>query len=194
RTAKGAPGRRTSELIRGAQENSLTARAKGSQPSAAPALLLCQGGARFQCVEDDADEESFVAAECFAAALAFAAFAFEVGARVGVVAGLRDRDPVERGVELPVAAAVEPVAVCAAGARFQWGDAAGPGELGVASEAAGRADLGEQLRRGDGGAAGQLEQRRRHLERALLQLLVELCDRTIECPNRRNERTSKAHL
>jgi hypothetical protein len=74
-------------------------------------LLLCQGGARFQRVEDDTDEESFEAAECFAAALAFAAFALEVVARRCVVARLRDRDPVERGVELAVAAAVEPVAL-----------------------------------------------------------------------------------
>jgi hypothetical protein len=28
-----------------------------------PVLLLCQGGTRFECVEDDADEESFEAAE-----------------------------------------------------------------------------------------------------------------------------------
>jgi hypothetical protein len=37
------------------------------------------------------------------------------------------------------------------------------GELCVCFEAADRADLGEQLRRGDGAAAGQLEQRRRSL-------------------------------
>jgi hypothetical protein len=30
------------------------------------ALLLCQGWLRFQGVEDDADEQSFEAAECFA--------------------------------------------------------------------------------------------------------------------------------
>jgi hypothetical protein len=36
-------------------------------------------------------------------------FAFEVGARAGVVTRLGDRDPVEGGVELPVAAAVESV-------------------------------------------------------------------------------------
>jgi hypothetical protein len=48
------------------------------------------------------------------AALALGAFAFEVGARVRVVAGLRDRDPVERGVELAVAAAVEPMTLDAA--------------------------------------------------------------------------------
>src|SRR5881394_4011618 len=38
-----------------------------AQASPAPALLLCQGGARFHCVEDDAGEQSFEAAECFAA-------------------------------------------------------------------------------------------------------------------------------
>ena len=86
-------------------------------PAAAPAvdlppdieLLLCQGGARFERVEDDADEQSFEAADGFAAALAFGAFAFEVGASGGVGASLGDRDAVERGVELAVAAAVEAV-------------------------------------------------------------------------------------
>jgi len=77
----------------------------------------CRGRAGrsfFECVEDDPDEESFEAADRFAAALAFGAFAFEVSARLRVVARLRDRDSVERGVELAVAAAVEPVALDAA--------------------------------------------------------------------------------
>src|SRR4029453_11393091 len=74
------------------------------------ALLLCQGGTRLECVEDDAGEQAFEAADRFAAALPFASFAFEVGARRFVHAGLRDRDAVERGVELAVAASVEPVA------------------------------------------------------------------------------------
>ena len=74
-------------------------------------MLLCQGGTRFQCVEDDADELAFEAADRFAAALAFCLFAFEVCACVGVVARLGDRDPVERAVELAVAAAVEAVAL-----------------------------------------------------------------------------------
>jgi hypothetical protein len=82
--------------------------------SPGPVFLLCQGGARFQGVEDDASEESFQATECLAAALPFAAFTLEVGARVGVIASLRDRDPVESGVELAVSAAVEPVALSAA--------------------------------------------------------------------------------
>jgi hypothetical protein len=62
-----------------------------------------------------------------------------------VIAGLRDRDSVERGVELPVAAAVEPVALDAAGARFQRCDAAVAGELDVTLEPLDGADLGEQL-------------------------------------------------
>jgi hypothetical protein len=74
-------------------------------------LLLCQGGARFECLEDEADEESFEAADGFAAALAFGSFAFEVGAGGFVDAGLGDRDAVEGGVELAVAAAVEAVAL-----------------------------------------------------------------------------------
>lgn len=45
--------------------------------------------------------------ECFASALAFASFALEVVACGWVVTGLRDRDPVEGTVQLPVAAAVE---------------------------------------------------------------------------------------
>jgi len=49
------------------------------------------------------------AADRFAARFAFGLFAFEVGAGGGVVARLRDRDPVAGGVELAVAAAVESV-------------------------------------------------------------------------------------
>src|SRR5581483_11540269 len=43
-------------------------------PSAARVLLLCQGWARFECVEDDAGEHACEAADRFAAALAFALF------------------------------------------------------------------------------------------------------------------------
>jgi hypothetical protein len=77
-------------------------------------LLLCQGRARFQGLEDDADEESFEAAEGLPAALSLGTLALEVVAGRGVVAGLSDRDSVERGVELAVASAVEPVALDAA--------------------------------------------------------------------------------
>jgi hypothetical protein len=74
----------------------------------------CQGGAHFEGVEDDAGELSLEAADCLAAALPFGRFALQVGARGRVVASLRDRDPVERAVELAVAAAVEPVPLHAA--------------------------------------------------------------------------------
>ena len=65
-------------------------------------LLLCQCELGFEGVEDDADEESFEAADCFASAFAFVLFAFDVGACGEVVAGLCDRDAVEGGVELAV--------------------------------------------------------------------------------------------
>ena len=77
-------------------------------------MLLCQGGARFECVEDDACELAFEAADRFAAAFAFGLLALEVGASRGMDARLRDRDPVKRAVELAVAAAVEPVTSYAA--------------------------------------------------------------------------------
>jgi hypothetical protein len=60
---------------------------------------------------DDADEEPFEAADGFASAFSFGSFSFEVGARAWLVAGLGDRDAVEGGVELAVAAAVESVAL-----------------------------------------------------------------------------------
>jgi hypothetical protein len=68
------------------------------------------------------------------------------------------------------------------------------GELRVASEAVDRADLGEQLGRGDGGAAEQLEQRGRDLGGACLQLLLELGDRPVERANGRDELTGDPHL
>src|SRR4051794_12585771 len=111
KAATGAAKAATHAKPRGIFRSDTTAEAVDHQSPHAPALLLCQGGTRLQGVEDDADEESFEAAECFASALAFASFALEVGACLGVVAGLCDRNPVERGVELPVAAAVEPVPV-----------------------------------------------------------------------------------
>jgi hypothetical protein len=96
--------------------------------SPGPELLLCQGGAHFECVEDDAGELSFEAAESLALALAFAAFAFEIRACGRVAARLRDRYSVECGVDLSVAAAVEPVALVLHRACFERRDAAVPTE------------------------------------------------------------------
>ena len=86
---------------------------------------------------------SFEAAERFTFALAFALFAFQVGARRWVDACLGDRDPVQGAVELPVAATVEPMALVFAGASFEWCNAGVAGELGVCVEAFDRADLAE---------------------------------------------------
>jgi hypothetical protein len=69
-----------------------------------------------------------------------------------------------------------------------------PGELGVALEAIDRADLGKQLGRGDGRAAGQLEQRRRDFSGALLELLVELRDLSVEGATARDELACQSHL
>jgi hypothetical protein len=77
--------------------------------SCGPALLLCQVPLVLEAGVDGPGELSFEAAEGFAAALALGLFAGQVGARGLVHAGLGDRDPVEGAVELPVAAAVEPV-------------------------------------------------------------------------------------
>ena len=54
------------------------------------------------------------------------------------------------------------------------------GELGVALEAVDRPDLGEQLRGGDRGAAGQLEQSRCGFADPLFEFPVELGDRAVE--------------
>src|SRR5918994_994634 len=81
-------------------------------------ILLCQDGIHRGCglgpgVEaavDDVGEVAFEGATGFAWGLAFADLAGQEGLGVGVVALLDDRDAVERGVELAVAAAVQAVA------------------------------------------------------------------------------------
>src|SRR5437016_5101826 len=117
---------------------------QGCVVSPGPVLLLCQGGTRFQCVEDDACELAFEAAERFASALPLALLALEVSASGWVDARLRDSDPVQGAVELAVAAAVEPVAPVLAGAGFERCDAGVAGKLRVCLEAFGRSDLAEQ--------------------------------------------------
>ena len=72
-------------------------------------LLLCQGGDRFEGVEDGAGELSFEAADGFAAALSLSLFALQVGARGRMHTRLGDRDSMKSAVELAVAAAVEAV-------------------------------------------------------------------------------------
>ena len=86
----------------------------------------------------------------FASGLAFGGFAGEVGGRFGLAALLGDRRDVEHAVDAPVASEVEPVldGVAGAFARGQrdGAGAAPAGELGLAVEAAGVADLAQQGR------------------------------------------------
>jgi len=123
---------------------------------------------------------AFEAADCFASALALGLLAFEVGTRGWVHACLRDGDPVQCAVELPVAAAVEPVAAGATRACLERRDAAVTGELRVGVEAVDRADLAQQLGGGEGAAAGKFEQRRRGLGGERCQLAFELADGAAE--------------
>ena len=99
----------------------------------------------------------FEAADRLAAALALALLALQVGTRRCVHAALGDRDPVQGAVELAVATAVEAVAAVFARAGLERGDAGVAGKLSVASEAADRADLAEQLGRAQRPAARQLQ-------------------------------------
>jgi hypothetical protein len=98
-------------------------------------------------VPDVAGEVSFEAAQRLACALAFGAFAVEVGARFGVTAGAGDGDAVKRRVELAVAAAVEALSAAAAGANGDRGDTGGSRELGVGGEALDAGGLTDQLGR-----------------------------------------------
>src|SRR3954454_15429989 len=97
-----------------------------------------------QEVPDAAGEVAFEAADGFAGGLAFGSFAVEVGLGFGVAAGAGDRDAVDRGVELAVAAAVEAVAVGLARADRDRCDAGGAGELGFGAKAGRAGDLADQ--------------------------------------------------
>jgi len=128
-------------------------------------------------VPDAACEVAFEAADGFAVGFAFGAFAFDIGAGFGVAAGAGDCDAVDGGVDLSVAAAVEAVAVGLAGADWDRCDAAGAGELGVASEAVGAGDLADQLARGQRAEARLGERLRRDLGDELGDLCLERVDR-----------------
>ena len=115
----------------------------------------CGVGPGEEAAVDDVGEVAFEGAAGFAWGLAFADLAGEEGLGVGVVALLDDRDAVERGVELAVAAAVK--AVAAGGLAGAAGDRRGAAEAcerGGVVEAANVAGLGDQ-RGGDLGAGAE---------------------------------------
>jgi hypothetical protein len=105
-------------------------------------------------VPDAAGEVAFEAGDGLGVGLALGALAGDVGLCFGVAAQPRDRDAVDGGVDLAVAAAVEPVAVGVARADGDRGDAAGAGELGVAGKALGAGDLADELAGGQRTEAG----------------------------------------
>jgi hypothetical protein len=71
----------------------------------------------------------------FEPGLAFGAFAGQVGLGLVVASGAGECDAVDGGVELTVAAAVEPVSMGVAGADRDGGDAGGARELGCDRQA-----------------------------------------------------------
>src|SRR3954451_12213870 len=88
------------------------------------------GGGRLEQVPDAAGEVALEAAHRFQAGLAFGALASDVVLGLGVASGPGERDPVDGGVDLAVAAAVEAVAVGLARADRDRG-AAGQTAAGV---------------------------------------------------------------
>ena len=103
---------------------------------------------------DAADEVALDAADGFAGGLAFGAFASDVVLGFRVAAGAGDRDAMDGGVDLSVAAAVESVAVGLAGADRDRREAGRAGELGVGVEALRAGDLADELGGGQRSDAG----------------------------------------
>src|SRR4029450_3369706 len=117
------------------------------------------------------------AADRLAGALAFAASSGEVVARLGVAAGAGDDDAMKRGVDLAVAALVEPLALRVARAGGGRWEARGARELGRCREALGAGDLADELG-GDQRPESRLGQRlRRDLGDEFGDLALELVDR-----------------
>src|SRR4051812_17614404 len=115
---------RTPKAVRSGWRRNLSA-VRSSSPALAPFVgaaafpqLLCQDRGIHACSEigphrrvDAADQLSLEAAQRLASGLALAQLALDIGLRGRVIAALRDRNSMERRVQLPVAAAVEPVAL-----------------------------------------------------------------------------------
>ena len=124
-----------------------------------------------------AGEVALEAADRFAGGLAFAAAAGDVVAGRRVAAGAGDDHAVKRGVDLAVAALVEPLALRVAGAGGDRRDAGGAGELGRGGEALRAGDLADELGRGQRPEPRLGEQLRRDLRDELGDLALELVDR-----------------
>src|SRR6187549_1727666 len=107
--------------------------------------LFRDGAGGLQEAPDAAGEVALEAADRLAGAFAFAAPALDVLACRRVAAGAGDDHAVQRGVDLAVAAVVEPVALRVAGAGGDRRDARRAGELGGCREALRAGDLADEL-------------------------------------------------
>src|SRR5512132_4251702 len=96
-------------------------------------VLVREG--RLEGSPDVAGEVALEAADRFAGALAFGASALDVVARLWVAAGAGDDHAVQRGVDLAVAARVEPLALRVARAGWDRCHAGGASQLGRGREA-----------------------------------------------------------
>jgi hypothetical protein len=94
-----------------------------------------QGGQALKDAEEASGEVALEAAVDVAVGFAFGGAAGDVGLGFGVVAASAgERDAVDGGVELAVAAAVQPVSGGLAGGGFQRADAGQGGECGLVGE------------------------------------------------------------
>ena len=102
-------------------------------------LWMSSGQLKIVCCDELvelAGDVAFEASNDFFLGHAFFGASLHVVAGAGVPAQAAEYDAVERGVGLPVAAAVEPVPGCLAGAGGDRGDAAEHGERGFGGESA----------------------------------------------------------
>jgi hypothetical protein len=134
-------------------------------------------------VPDAASEVALEAAQGFHAALAFGLLAGEVRDGGWVMLALGDGDPVQRGVELAIAAAVEALTVAASGGR---GDRSGPalaGEVLVGREALGAGGATDDRGGRDHAAAFQRKQAGPLVSDQALELALERLDGAGEFPD-----------
>src|SRR5215218_959975 len=139
--------------------------------------LVRDGRRGLEEVPDASGEVALEAADRVFGALALGALASDVVLCFAVAAQAGDRDAVDRGVDLAVAAAVEPVTAGVAGADRDRGDPGGPGELGVRSEPLGAGDLADELGCGERAEPWLSEQVRRDLDDEVSDLAFQLLDR-----------------
>jgi hypothetical protein len=121
------------------------------------ALAIPRGGLAKEA-EHDAGQQSLEAAQRFESGLAFGLPALEVRAGARVPAALNDGELVQRGVELPVSVAVEPVALLLSRGGIERRHAGETRELRIGAKSADPAGLADELSGDQRSAALQVEE------------------------------------